>query len=367
MKKRFLMPVLVLIHLLTPATLIAGEDEPPSVLGLCIAAPNADEVDRFTSFMENTLAPGGINTLVLRVDYNYEYKSHPELQKEHALSRKDVKKLVNSAQKHGIRLIPQINLLGHQSWAGKVGKLLEIYPEFDETPSVTLPEEYKWPNEDGLYCKSYCPLHPGVHALVFDLVDEIVEVFEADAFHAGLDEVFYIAMDECPRCKGKDPAVLFADEVNKIHEHLKKNGSDLWIWGDRLIDGQTSGLGMWEASENNTHRAIKMIPKEVVICDWHYERADPTAACFAMEGFRVISCPWNKPELCREQLELFSLLKKNATKATDERYYGFMQTVWTPASTFMNEFDDPKMPEPGEKSQYATFKQIINYYSGKEE
>src|SRR5690606_24394606 len=101
--------------------------------------------------------------------------------------------LVNICKKHNIELIPQINLLGHQSWASEVTKLLEVYPQFDETPGVIMPEKYEWPNADGLYCKSYCPLHPEVHGVVFDLVDEIIEVFEAKSFHAGMDEVFYIA------------------------------------------------------------------------------------------------------------------------------------------------------------------------------
>src|SRR5690606_40003133 len=99
-----------------------------------------------------------------------------------------------------------INLLGHQSWAGSLGNLLKVYPQFDETPHVRMPEEYKWPNPDGLYCKSYCPLHPEVHAVVFALMDEICEVFETDAFHAGMDEVFYIGDDKCPRCGGRDKA-----------------------------------------------------------------------------------------------------------------------------------------------------------------
>src|SRR5690606_41157923 len=92
-------------------------------------------------------------------------------------------------------------------------------------------------------------------------------------FHAGLDDVFYIRDDKYPRCSGRDKAELFAGEVTKISNHLQQNGRTLWLWGDRLIDGKQTGLGMWEASMNNTHRAVDMIPKEVVICDWHYDRA----------------------------------------------------------------------------------------------
>jgi hypothetical protein len=136
-------------------------------------------MEEFVSFIDTVLAPSGVNTLILRIDYNYRYKSHPELVGENALRKRDVGKLVEVCKEHNIRLIPQINLLGHQSWATKVGKLLEVYPELDETPGIKLPKEYKWPNADGLYCKSYCPLHPDVHKIVFDLVDEITETMSA--------------------------------------------------------------------------------------------------------------------------------------------------------------------------------------------
>jgi hypothetical protein len=49
-----------------------------------------------------------------------------------------------------------------------------------------------------------------------------MQVFETNAFHAGMDEVFYIGSDQCPRCNGKDKAKLFADEVTVIRDHLAK-------------------------------------------------------------------------------------------------------------------------------------------------
>ncbi len=335
--------------------------DPPPVVGLCIAAPTSGGLERFISFMEEELGPGGINTLVLRVDYNYNYKSHPELRIEDPLTKKQVKRLVRTARKFDMRLIPQINLLGHQSWQGSPGKLLEVYPGFDETPSVELPEDYKWPNEDGLYCKSYCPLHPDIHEIVFALVDEITEVFEADAFHAGMDEVFYIGMEECPRCKGKDPAVLFSGEVNLISEHLQEKGKELWIWGDRLIDGRTSGLGMWEASENGTHTALGVVDRNVVICDWHYERADPTAALFALNGYRVITCPWRRPEVTKIQLNMTDTFRANAVDQVRDRYLGIMQTVWSPAERFLDEYYSDNTGDTG--GQAGSLKAIIQHYS----
>ena len=335
--------------------------DPPPVIGLCIEAPEPDRVKQFITFMKEELSPGGINTLVLRVDFNYAYESYPQLRDRDPLHKSHIKKLVRSARKHGIRVIPHINLLGHQSWHSNLNALLREFPDFDETPSVRMPEHYDWPNEDGLYCKSYCPLHPDVHTVVFALVDELMKVFEADAFHAGMDEVFYIGEDECPRCRGRDRSELFAGEVNLIRNHLAEKGRELWIWGDRLIDGKTTGLGIWEASGNDTHRAVDLISRDVVICDWHYERADPTAALFAMKGLRVITCPWNRPQVTREQLEMLQLFRRNSLEETRDRYYGIMQTVWSPASRFLDQFysQDPDISSAG---QPGSLREIMQFY-----
>jgi hypothetical protein len=310
--------------------------------------------------MEKELAPNGINTLVLRVDYNYEYKSYPNLRDSSCLTEQDVKKLVSTARANGIRLIPQINLLGHQSWASTVNNLLREYPEFDETPWISMPEKYEWPNEDGLYCKSYCPLHPEVHKVVFALIDEIVEAFETDAFHAGMDEVFYIGEDKCPRCGGKNKAELFAGEVTAIRDHLTGSNRELWIWGDRLLDGVSTGMGMWEASENNTYGATDLISKDVVICDWHYEKAEPSADFFARKGFRVITCPWNKPEVTRAQLELTDSLIGNSDEVLVPRFLGIMQTVWSSAESFLDQYYGTESDDHS-AGQVDSFKEIIKY------
>ena len=324
------------------------------VRGLSIAAPRPDGVDDFVSFIEDELAARHLNVLILRVDYNYQYKSHPELRDSLALSEEEVKKLVEVCQKHEIRIVPQINLLGHQSWAERTLNLLKVYPEFDETPSVLMPEEYEWPNEDGLYCKSYCPQHPEVHKVVFAMVDELLDVFESSDFHAGLDEVFYIAAEECPRCSGHDPAQLFADEVWRIRNHLAEKDRKLWMWGDRLLDGKVTGLGMWEASMNNTHRAIDMIPKDVFICDWHYERPDKTAVYFAMKGLKVATCPWRKLDVARIQVEDMINFREGSTRQMKEFFQGIILTSWTSAEGFMRDFHGSSR-EGGAKEMLSIF------------
>jgi hypothetical protein len=328
------------------------------VRGFCIAAPQPKEVDEFIKFIGEELAPRAVNTLILRVDYNYQYESHPELRDSVALSKADVRKLVAVCRKNKIHIIPQVNLLGHQSWAGKIGNLLKMYPQFDETPLIKMPEKYVWPNADGLYCKSYCPLNPDVHKIVFDIIDEICDVFETEAFHAGMDEVFYIGEAQCPRCSGKDKAELFAGEVRTIRDHLAMKDRKLWIWGDRLIDGKTTGIGEWEASYNNTYRAIDMVPKDIIICDWHYDRPDQTPVYFAMKGLSVVTCPWRNPVNAVLQVQDMFKFRNAATPEMKDRYQGMVQTIWSGAGQFLDNYYGRK-PENSLNSQVACFKAMF--------
>lgn len=334
------------------------------VRGFCIGAPSSARLDEFIRFIYTELAPRNVNTLILRIDYNYEFQSHPELRDKSVLTKNEVKKLVTACRKTNIHLIPQINLLGHQSWAGDINPLLRVYPEFDETPNVKMPANYVWPNADGLYCKSYCPLHPGVHKVVFDLVDEICDAFETDAFHAGMDEVFYIGHDSCVRCSGRDKAELFAGEVRTVRDHLASKNRKLWIWGDRLIDGKTTGIGMWEGSYNNTYRAVDMIPRDVIICDWHYERADPTPVYFATKGLNVITCPWRMPDLAVTQANDMAKFRQQSTPEMKVHFYGMMQTVWSDAGSFLDEFYGRKLENvPPKNTPSNCFKALYSEIS----
>ncbi|HJX71328.1 MAG TPA: family 20 glycosylhydrolase [Bacteroidales bacterium] len=358
----------ILTFILLPVCSLCISQTPDSgimVRGFCIAIPQPEELSRFIAFMENDLAPNGINTLILRTDFNYEYECYPNLRNREALTSYQVKQLVQAARKNNIRLIPQINLLGHQSWAEHVNILLREYPQFDETPGVKMPEKYTWPNEDSLYCKSYCPLHPQIHEVIFALIDEIMDSFEADAFHAGMDEVFYIGDDSCPRCSGKNKAELFAGEVIAVRNHLASKNKGLWIWGDRLLDGKTTGLGIWEASENDTWKAIDLIPRDVVICDWHYDRAEPTAAIFASKGFNVIACYYNKQEVAVAQMQLIETFRLNSNNVLRDRFLGIMQTIWSPAGTFLDIYDGEK-PDEESMGPVQSFREMIRYIRTKE-
>ena len=337
------------------------------VRGFCIPAPSGNRVEEFIKFIEEELAPRLVNTLILRVDYGFRFMSRPEMADPGGLSKEQARTIAAACQKHQIRIIPLVNLLGHQSWQSSCGKLLRVHPEFDETPDVKFPEKYAWPNPDRLYCKSYCPRHPQVHDIVFALVDEVCDAFEADAFHCGMDEVFYLGEDQCPRCKGRNKAELFADEVRAVRDHLQPTKRKLWLWGDRLLDGKLTDLGEWEASRNDTHAAVDLIPKDVVICDWHYARADQTAVYFAMKGLDVVSCSWKNPDVAAAQVKDMVRFRESSTPQMKQHFQGVVQTIWSGSGGFLDQYygrkpaNDQKNPGHTEAKCFVRmFEEIAN-------
>ena len=284
--------------------------------GVHVGIGSGRAVDQVTDVVGD-LAKLGINVIVGEITYGYQYTSHPELRRGGASGPEQIKKLLAECRRHKVRLIPQFQCLGHQSWSKNTGPLLTKYPEFDETPG-------KYPNNKDIYCRSWCPLHPQVNKIIFELMDELIEVFEADAMHVGLDEVFLIGDEDCPRCRGKSKAELLAKAINDYHKHLAgKHKIEVLMWGDRLIDASKYSYGKWEASANGTAGAIDMIPKDIVICDWHYEPRDAyeSVPMFLEKGFRVWPASWKKVDPAKALVDY-------SKQFDNKRMLGHLNTTW---------------------------------------
>lgn len=282
------------------------KDYPWQTRGVVLTAPMIRDVGLFCDFVERELA-GHIDLIALQIRYRYRFASHPECMGCEPLSGEEVRRIADACSRAGIRLIPKMNLLGHQSGRhnlpsdgilhgapGTVADteddgLLRAYPEFDEACGAN----------DALYSRSLCPSHPGVLPVVCDLMDELLDVFGADAIHVGCDEAFGLCA--CPRCRNRSPADVFAGWINALGDHVRSRGAELMFWSDRLLDAASTGYGMYEASANETAPAIDIVDRRTVCCDWHYEDrsafspAYPSVDLFAEKGYRMFISPWDRP------------------------------------------------------------------------
>ncbi|HSY27074.1 MAG TPA: family 20 glycosylhydrolase, partial [Burkholderiaceae bacterium] len=203
----------------------------------------------------------GVNVVIVEVNYNFDFKSHPELREGRYITRAKAREFAAAARAQGISVIPEMECLGHQSIGKTTRRLLVKYPELDETPG-------KFMDNKNIYCRSWSPQNPEVYQIVFPLIDEISDAFQANAFHVGMDEVFIIGDKSSPLDHDQDPAKLLAVCVNKLHEHIVgERKMQMLMWGDRLLDAHTMGNHMYEESMNGTWPAVDMIPKDIILCD----------------------------------------------------------------------------------------------------
>lgn len=274
-----------------------------------------------------SLAEMGINRIILEVDYHFDFKTHPELrQTQNPITVEGAKNFTKLCRKNGIEIIPLFQCVGHQSWAEETFKLLEVYPELDLTPNA-------FQNNKGIYCREWDVLNPKVNEIVFPLMGEIIDAFDAKALHVGMDEVFLLGSDQSPSTKGKDPAKLYAKAVNEIYEYLRNEKNvEMLMWGDRLIDASKINYGEWESSKNGTASAIDIIPKDIIICDWHYENLEEytnlqikeysSVKMFLNKGFRVLPTSWKK-------VESMSSLLTYSLNLHHPKMLGHLFTVWS--------------------------------------
>src|ERR1035437_10417532 len=110
-----------------------GGDAVP-IRGLHLGAPRPEDMPLCLRFIEEALPKEGVNTLVLEFNYGYDFARRPEVAESRKLSKADVQAIAEACRKAGVRLIPQINLFGHQSSGTRTAGLLRSHPEFDETP-----------------------------------------------------------------------------------------------------------------------------------------------------------------------------------------------------------------------------------------
>jgi len=232
------------------------------------------DVPLLKRIIRDVLAGYKLNALILQVDNNMRYQSHPEL--GGAFSPDDMRGLVDFCDRYGIEVIPLIQSFGHNHYfAFAGGKLHRDLAEDDSTYSV-------------------CPSNPDSVQFFTDIYDEIIDAFHPRYIHIGCDEVGPIGV--CEKCKNTPKAELFAKHVNALRDHLHERGVGTMIWGDYLLDPEAfPGSSYCHGAE--TWQALNLLRKDIVICDWHYRAGVgpgheyPTTKALHDHGFPVIAVP----------------------------------------------------------------------------
>ena len=289
--------------------------------GMKVFTPSRDNIPFFKKFID-LLVFYGFNTVMIEVGGAMEYKSHPEINagwvsycKEMSeysgkttviqdqtypwyknaihmengggeyLSREEMRQLVEYCKERQLEVIPEVPSLGHCDY------LMMGNPDIAERAEDPYPD-------------TYCPSNPRSYEILFDVIDEILQVFEPKRMNIGHDEYYSIAV--CEKCRSKSGAEIFARDVNKIAAYLKAKNVKTVIWGDKLLrNAVVPDAGPFGGAEIKmyspafhrdgkfigimpaTWQAIYQVDKEVEILHWNWGLSGDLENELLEEGFSV--------------------------------------------------------------------------------
>lgn len=206
------------------------------------------------------------------------------------LSQTQVRDIVAYCRERGIDVIPEMPMLSHCDY------LLTRHPEFAERPEDPYPD-------------TYCPNHPGIYDYVLDVLDEVIDVFEPKAMQIGHDEFYSVAL--CDRCRGKDAADIYAEDIKRIHDHLSSKGIKTIIWSEKLLNsimknGEPAGgaekpyyfKGEKVQTIPATYPAIEKIPKDIQCMHWYWAIMESWDDEFLRRGFDMFYGNFNSLAMC---------------------------------------------------------------------
>lgn len=251
--------------------------------GVHLFLPSEKGMDFAKRLVKYVISPMGYNSIIIEIAGGMKFESHPEINeavinanKMHAEGKwpmfphagvaeggcveKDIiRDFIDYIRSFGIDVIPEIQSLGHVQFMTLAHPEIAEIEETEKELNIDTRDEDARP--ETFYKHSYCPSNPKSYEILFDLIDEIVEVFKPDEYvHMGHDEVYQIGV--CPVCKKRDAAQLYYEDVMKIHDYLAKKGLKMMIWSDMIQP----------VSHYATRPAIDMLPKDIMMLDfvWYF-------------------------------------------------------------------------------------------------
>ncbi|NLE46528.1 MAG: family 20 glycosylhydrolase [Chloroflexi bacterium] len=209
--------------------------------------------------------------------------THIELAGGSYLEKEEIQDFIAFARSLNIEVLPEVPSLSHAYY------LVCAHPELAE-------------NTDDPYPDTYCPSNPASYDLLFDVMEEVIEVFQPRILHVGHDEAYTYGI--CPRCRDKAGAELLLHDITMIHDFLSQRHIRMAMWGDKLMNIIVGGRGQggrerrvsgggWfggnaEYVMGETYQAVDAVPKDILILDWYWALDYASESYFGQRGFEEI-------------------------------------------------------------------------------
>ena len=252
-----------------------------------------------------------ISHIVLEFWGTLKYDALAELSWKSGFSKEQIKPLVQSAEKMGIKIIPMFNHLGHATQSRLIHGRHVVLDQNPKLQGLFEPDGWTW-----------CISNPDTRNLLRKIRKELIDLFgNCGYFHLGCDEAYSFAT--CRRCSKYNKSDLLIEYLNSLADELAGYGIRGIVWGDQFLDSAEYKFPYFGSSDsdNETHKKLHKLSKKLIIADWQYDVKDKSKPILSSEylhekGFDVLLSPWYE----RENITALTL---NAKK-----FYGVLGTTW---------------------------------------
>lgn len=264
--------------------------------------PGIKDIGLFKRYIR-TLSRARCNTLIL-----YHYPEHVKVLQSGKSTgswwnKKELQEIAQFAKSRGIEVIP-----------GMMSKFdVASFPAFVSGKGEAF----------------YNPFDDNSYRILFGMYQTIIDIYHPSSLLIGHDEIKEVGKN---KPKELSDAQVFAYDVKKINNWLRARNVRTLMFGDMLLDHN-----LWEntggANSNNplygakdTHKAIELLPRDLVILDWHYRDADsfPTIGYFREKGFNVWGVYWKNP---RNGIAIAKSVRHFGAEAVLASDWGFWSTL----------------------------------------
>ena len=235
---------------------VSVDDYPEKeIRGLHIGLPKRENFEFTKRLFRYLMVPLRYNMLIVEFAGGMQFEKHPEISEAwlraeknaneglqpkmpHStmvaggtvLQKAEVSELLDAARELGIEIVPEVQSFGHVQY------ITYAHPELAErieTPDGEVDTRADDTKPVGFYPHCYCPSLQASYDLIYDIIDEIVEVVKPVRYvHMGHDEIYHLG--RCKRCQVRRPDDIYCEHVTAMYEYLKKKGLKMMIWSDMI-------------------------------------------------------------------------------------------------------------------------------------
>lgn len=245
------------------------------------------------------LARHKMNTYMPYIEDMIEFDAFPSIGKNRgALTKKEIKEIVEFADQNFIEVIPIFQTLGHFENILSQKEFIK-FADFPGAASldVTNNETYEF---------------------LETLLKEVFELFPSQYFHIGADESYDVGFGNSRKLVDEtDIASVHAGHYKKVYDICSRNNKKVMMYGDIILSHP---------------KILEEIPKDIVIVDWQYfPRFDyPSAKTFEEAGFEYIVSPsvWNFNAAFPENFFAVPNIQLFTKAGIDNNSIGMINSCW---------------------------------------